>query len=48
MKWFYEILYSRFRVPYDVGPRSELVELVESGQLQPCKALDLGSGTASN
>lgn len=48
MKWFYEILYSRFRAPYDVGPRAELVELVESGYLQPCKAIDLGSGTASN
>ncbi|MDT8307818.1 MAG: class I SAM-dependent methyltransferase [Anaerolineae bacterium] len=48
MKWFYEILYRHFHAPYDVGPRQELVELVESGCLQPCKAIDLGSGTASN
>jgi SAM-dependent methyltransferase len=47
-KWFYELLYSRFRAPYDVGPRKELVELVESGRLKPCRAIDLGSGTASN
>jgi 2-polyprenyl-3-methyl-5-hydroxy-6-metoxy-1,4-benzoquinol methylase len=25
-----------------------LVELVESGRIQPCRAIDLGSGTASN
>ena len=48
MKWFYELLYSRFRAPWDIGPRKHLVELVESGRLQPCKAIDLGSGTASN
>jgi SAM-dependent methyltransferase len=47
-RWFYEILYSRFRAPYDIGPRKELVELVESGRLKPCRAIDLGSGTASN
>ena len=48
MKWFYELLYGRFRAPWDVGPRQELVELVESGRLKPGKAIDLGSGTASN
>jgi cyclopropane fatty-acyl-phospholipid synthase-like methyltransferase len=48
MKWFYELLYGRFRAPWDVGPRKELVELVESGRFKPCKAIDLGSGTASN
>lgn len=48
MKWFYEILYSRFRAPWDIGPRAELVQLVESGRLKPCRAIDLGSGTASN
>lgn len=48
MKWFYELLYGRFRAPWDIGPRQELVELVESGRLKPCKAIDLGSGTASN
>jgi len=48
MKAFYEIVYSRFRVPWDIGPRRELVELVETGRIKPCKAIDLGSGTASN
>ncbi|MBI5290633.1 MAG: class I SAM-dependent methyltransferase [Chloroflexi bacterium] len=48
MKSFYNITYSRFRAPWDIGPRKELVELVESGRIQPCKAIDLGSGTASN
>src|SRR4030067_150616 len=41
-------MYSRFRAPWDIGPRRELVELVESGRLRPCQAIDLGSGTASN
>ncbi len=48
MKWFYELLYSRFRAPWDLGPRKELVEAVESGRIKPCKAVDLGCGTASN
>lgn len=48
MKLFYEILYRRFRAPWDIGPRTELVELVESGRLEPGRAIDLGSGTASN
>lgn len=48
MKWFYNLTYSRFRAPWDLGPRKELVEAVESGRIQPCKAIDLGCGTASN
>lgn len=48
MKWFYELIYSRFRAPWDIGPRKELIELVEAGRIKPCKAIDLGSGTASN
>lgn len=48
MKWFYDITYRYFRAPWDIGPRKELVELVESGRLPPGKAIDLGSGTASN
>ncbi len=48
MKWFYELVYSRFRAPWDIGPRRELVEVVESGRIKPCKAIDLGCGTASN
>ena len=48
VKWFYEVLYGCFRAPWDIGPRKELVELVETGRLTPCTAIDLGSGTASN
>ena len=48
MKWFYELIYRHFRAPWDIGPRKELVELVESRRLTPCRAIDLGSGTASN
>lgn len=48
MKLFYEVLYGRFRAPWDIGPRQELVELVGNGRLTPCRTIDLGSGTASN
>jgi cyclopropane fatty-acyl-phospholipid synthase-like methyltransferase len=48
MKTFYDILYRYFRAPWDIGPRSELVDLVESGRIKPGRAIDLGSGTASN
>ena len=48
MKWFYELVYGRFRAPWDIGPRKELVDLVNAGRIKPCKAIDLGSGTASN
>jgi SAM-dependent methyltransferase len=50
MKWFYELIYRYpfVPIPYDVGPREELVSLVESGRIKPCRAIDLGCGTASN
>lgn len=48
MKWVYNWLYRHERAPWDIGPRRELVELVESGCIQPCRAIDLGCGTASN
>lgn len=48
MKWVYNWLYRHERAPWDIGPRRELVEVVESGRIQPCKAIDLGCGTASN
>lgn len=48
MKSYYNITYRRFRAPWDIGPRQELVELVAGGRLKPCRAIDLGSGTASN
>jgi SAM-dependent methyltransferase len=48
MKLFYNTTYRYFRAPWDIGPREELVRLVESGRLKPGRAIDLGSGTASN
>jgi SAM-dependent methyltransferase len=48
MKWFYELMYGRFRAPWDIGPRKELMELVQSRRIPPGRAIDLGSGTASN
>jgi cyclopropane fatty-acyl-phospholipid synthase-like methyltransferase len=48
MQSFYNFLYRRSVAPWDIGPRRELVSLVESGRLTPGKAIDLGSGTASN
>lgn len=50
MKWFYNMMYrySFVPIPYDIGPREELVKVVESGRVKPCRAIDLGSGTASN
>jgi cyclopropane fatty-acyl-phospholipid synthase-like methyltransferase len=48
MKAFYEIGYRFFRMPWEQGPRDELVRLVESGRIQPCRAVDLGCGTGSN
>lgn len=48
MKAFYEIGYRFFRMPWEQGPRDELVHLVESGQIHPCGAIDLGCGTGSN
>jgi SAM-dependent methyltransferase len=49
LKWIYKLIY-RYPVliPYDIGPRDELVGLVESGRVKPCRAIDLGSGTAGN
>lgn len=48
MKAFYEIGYRFFHMPWEQGPRDELVHLVESGQIRPCRAIDLGCGTGSN
>ena len=50
MKWLYELMYRYpfISIPWDTGPREELVSLVESGRAKPCRAIDLGSGTASN
>jgi SAM-dependent methyltransferase len=35
-------------MPWELGPRPELVELVGTGRLTPCRALDLGCGTGAN
>ena len=48
LKLFYELGYRYWRMPWDGGPRSELVELVRSGRLEPCRALDLGCGSGAN
>jgi len=34
--------------PWVMGPREELVELVESGRLRPGRAIDLGCGSGDN
>jgi cyclopropane fatty-acyl-phospholipid synthase-like methyltransferase len=48
-KLLYSFGYRHLRTPWDGGrPRKELVELVESGRIQPGKAIDLGSGTGWN
>ncbi|NIN65924.1 MAG: methyltransferase domain-containing protein, partial [Anaerolineae bacterium] len=47
-KRFYEFGYRYFRMPWELGPREELVGLVESGRIAPCRAIDLGCGTGSN
>jgi cyclopropane fatty-acyl-phospholipid synthase-like methyltransferase len=48
MKLFYELGYRHFTMPWEGGARSELVDLVESGRLQPCRAVDLGCGSGAN
>ena len=35
-------------MPWEGEPRSELVQLVESGRLEPCRAVDLGCGSGAN
>jgi cyclopropane fatty-acyl-phospholipid synthase-like methyltransferase len=35
-------------MPWELGPRAELVELVETGRLRPGRAIDLGCGTGAN
>ena len=48
MKLFYELGYRFFRMPWEMGPREELVKLVKSGRIVPCRVIDLGCGTRSN
>ncbi len=48
MKRFYEILYRYSKAPWDIGPRDELVKLVENRSIQAGRAIDLGCGTGAN
>ena len=41
MKWFYNLLSSRFRASWGLGLRRELTDSVESGRVQPGRAIDL-------
>ena len=50
--WFYDLMY-RWRAPWEMGARSELVTLVGSGRLTPerlapGRAVDLGCGAGAN
>lgn len=47
-KWTYELGYRYFQMPYDNGPDQHLIELVESGRIPSCRAIDLGCGTGRN
>lgn len=49
-RWVYDLLYRR-GAPWEIGPRSELVELVTEGRIDPSshpRALDLGCGAGAN
>src|SRR5688572_15021793 len=35
-------------MPWETGPRQELVDLVTTGRLRPGRAVDLGCGTGAN
>jgi len=43
-----ELGYRYARMPYENGPPEHLMELVESGRISPCRAIDLGCGTGGN
>jgi hypothetical protein len=48
MKALYEVFYRRYRAPWDIAVRQELISLVETGRLEPCRAIDLGNSIVSN
>jgi len=46
--WLWDLGYLG-RAPWDIGePRPELVRLVKSGKLEPCRTIDLGCGIGEN
>jgi cyclopropane fatty-acyl-phospholipid synthase-like methyltransferase len=45
---FYHLGYRFFRMPWEIGPRTELVTLVAENKLRPGRAVDLGCGTGAN
>lgn len=48
LTWIYDLLY-RGRPPWEIDePRAGLVQQVESGLIEPCRAIDLGCGTGDN
>ncbi|MAG36920.1 MAG: hypothetical protein CL878_11855 [Dehalococcoidia bacterium] len=47
MRLAYDLLY-RFGAPWEIGPRKELVQLVEDERIWPGRAIDLGCGTGDN
>jgi SAM-dependent methyltransferase len=46
----YELIYRNpsISIPWESGPGEALVSLVQSGRVKPCRAIDLGCGTATN
>jgi SAM-dependent methyltransferase len=48
MKLFYQLGYRYFCMPWEIGPRVELMQLVENRHITPCRTIDLGCGTGSN
>src|SRR4051794_16718123 len=44
----YDFGYRHFRMPWEIGPRRELVALLREGRLRPGRAVDLGCGTGAN
>ena len=44
-KRVYELFYRYSRMPYETHISKELIGLVESGRIPPCRTIDLGCGT---
>jgi SAM-dependent methyltransferase len=47
VKSFYNTWYHLGTPPWGAAPSPDLVGLVESGRLQPCRAIDIGCGTGA-